>query len=174
MNTTDPKPTDTVAPVIEKTIQDYEQFAFNKNMMAVAIGLIMATAFQKTVSGISDYLIMPIVNYFLNGSNGNWRQLVVHPVDGMNIELGHMIGVFLDFVILTLVLFAIWKIVVKRIWPDAQVTVPGAPPAPTPVPPVPTPVGGDVLGITIVIEESIGKQEIHLKKNKRGHWKVQE
>lgn len=111
-------------PILDKELQDYKQFAFNKNMMVVAIGLIMATAFQKTVTGISDFVIMPIVNYFVNGakSSTNWREMKIHPLEGMNIELGHMIGSLLDFIILTLVLFVIWKIVIKRLWPDAQLS----------------------------------------------------
>ena len=101
----------TLEKVVNHEIQDYKNFAFNKNMIAVAIGLIMATSFQKTVTGISDFLIMPIVNYFAGVTNGDWRKWVVHPVNGMNVELGHLLGSILDFVILTLVLYFIYQFI---------------------------------------------------------------
>ena len=104
-----------------KEFQDYKNFAFNRNMLGVAIGLILATAFQKTVSGISDYLIMPIVNYFVIGTGDDWRKWVAHPVPGMYLEIGRLIGTMVDFVILTLVLYFIWAKIMKRIWPDLEI-----------------------------------------------------
>lgn len=103
---------------IDKEIQDYKQFAFNQNMVQVAIGLILVSAFQKTVSAVSDYLIMPIVNYFVNATNGNWRDWKISPLPAMNLELGHLIGALLDFTILTIMLYVIYTKIVKRIWPE--------------------------------------------------------
>lgn len=102
---------------LNKEIKDYQQFAFNQNMVQVAIGLILVAAFQKTVTAVSDCLIMPIVNYFVNATNGNWRDWKVNPLPGMNLELGHLIGSLLDFTILTLLLYFIYSKIVKRIWP---------------------------------------------------------
>lgn len=106
---------------IHQEIQDYRQFAFNQNMIQVAIGLILVTAFQKTVTAFSDCLIMPIVNYFINATDGNWRDWKVNPVAGMNLELGHLIGSLLDFTILTLLLYFIYSRIVKKIWPSLEV-----------------------------------------------------
>ena len=114
----------TLEKVVSHEIQDYKNFAFNKNMMSVAIGLIMATAFQKTVTGVSDYLIMPIVNYLAGKTGDDWRKWVIHPVNGMNIELGHLLGTILDFVILTIVLYFIYQFILKRICPDLTVGQP--------------------------------------------------
>lgn len=105
---------------LDKEIQDYKQFAFNQNMMQVAVGLIMVAAFQKTVTAVSDCLIMPIVNYFVNATNGNWRDWKVHPAPGMSLELGCLIGALLDFTILTILLYFIYTKVVKRIWPNIE------------------------------------------------------
>lgn len=103
---------------IDKEIQGYSNFAFNQNMMQVAIGLILVAAFQKTVTAVSDYAIMPIVNYFVNATNGNWRDWEISPLPGMNLELGHLIGALLDFTILTILLYFIYTKIVKRIWPN--------------------------------------------------------
>lgn len=107
---------------IDKEIESYKKFAFNKNMIKVAIGLILVTAFQKTVTAVSDYAIMPVINYFVNATNGNWRDWKFHPIIGMNLELGQLIGALLDFTILTLLLYFIYTKIVRRIWPDEEST----------------------------------------------------
>lgn len=103
---------------LDKEIQGYSNFAFSQNMMQVAIGLILVAAFQKTVTSVSDCLIMPIVNYFVNAANGNWRDWKVCPLPGMNLEIGHLVGALLDFTILTILLYFIYTKIVKKIWPN--------------------------------------------------------
>jgi large conductance mechanosensitive channel len=107
-------------PIINKEIEEYKKFAFDKNMVQVAIGLILANAFQKTVTGLSDYLLMPVVNYFINSTDGNWRDLVFSPLPGMNIEVGRLAGIFCDFFIITFILYIVYSKVIKKIWPEMQ------------------------------------------------------
>ena len=108
------------SPAIDREIEEYKKFAFDKNMIQVAIGLILANAFQKTVTGLSDYAIMPIVNYFINSTDGNWRDIIFTPVAGMNIEIGRLAGIFCDFFIITFILYLIYSKFLKRIWPEMQ------------------------------------------------------
>lgn len=105
---------------IEKEFKEYKEFAFNNNMIKVAIGLILANAFQKSVSGISDYLIMPVINYFIGKTDGNWRNWIWQPLEGMNIEVGHLLGTLIDFVILSAVLYFIYSRILKRLWPNLE------------------------------------------------------
>ena len=107
-------------PIINKEIEEYKKFAFDRNMVQVAIGLILANAFQKTVTGLSDYLLMPIVNYFINSTDGNWRDLVFSPFPGMNIEVGRLAGIFCDFFIITFILYIVYSKIIKKIWPEMQ------------------------------------------------------
>lgn len=103
---------------IDRQIKDYKNFAFNKNMAKVAIGFLLMTAFQKTVTAISDFLLMPLIGYFIKETNGDWREWIIKPLSGMNLEVGHFLGVFLDFFILSIVLYIIYTFLVKKIWPD--------------------------------------------------------
>lgn len=107
-------------PIIDKEIEEYKKFAFDRNMVQVAIGLILANAFQKTVTGLSDYLLMPVVNYFVNTTDGNWRDLVFSPLPGMNIEVGRLAGIFCDFFIVTFILYIVYSKIIKKIWPEMQ------------------------------------------------------
>lgn len=106
---------------VQNEIQEYKKFAFNKNLFQVAIGFILATAFQKTVTAVSDYLIMPITNYLIGRTNGNWREWIIHPVPGMNIEIGHLVGALFDFLILTIVLYFFYAKFVKKLWPEIEI-----------------------------------------------------
>lgn len=105
---------------IKSEIEDYKKFAFNQNMVMVAIGLILANAFQKCVSSISEYFVMPIVNYLIAGVDGDWRLWIFVPAKGMSIEIGNLIGAIIDFLIITLVLYLIYSKILKKIWPDIK------------------------------------------------------
>lgn len=111
-----------LVPEIRKEIDEYKKFAFNKNLMALALALILATVVQKFVSSISESILMPIINYFVNAANtGNWRNMILCPVDGMNLEIGKFLGSFLEFTITTIVLYVIYTKIVKRFTPDAEI-----------------------------------------------------
>jgi len=114
-----------IMPEIKKEIDDYKNFAFNKNLMALALALILANVVQKFVSSISECLLMPVINYFVNVANntGNWRNMILCPLDGMNLEIGKFCGSFLEFTITTLFLYMIYSKIVKRITPDAEICV---------------------------------------------------
>jgi large-conductance mechanosensitive channel len=108
-------------PEIKKELDEYKKFAFNKNLMALALALILATVIQKFVSAISESLLMPIINYFVSAANpGNWRDMVLCPVDGMNLEIGKLCAAGLEFTITTIVLYVIYSKIVKRFNPDAE------------------------------------------------------
>lgn len=110
-----------ILPELGKEISEYKKFAFNKNLMALALALILANVVQKFVTSISESLLMPIINYFTNiANNDNWRNIILCPVDGMNLEIGKFCGSFLEFGITTLVLYVIYSKIVKRFHPDVE------------------------------------------------------
>lgn len=110
-------------PELTKEISEYKKFAFNKSLVSLALALILANVVQKFVTSISESLFMPIINYFILTTNGNWRNLLLVPVDGMNLEVGKLCGSFIEFSITTLVLYLIYSKIVKRINPDAEMEI---------------------------------------------------
>lgn len=107
---------------VKKEFSDYRQFAFGKNMFAMALALVMANAAQALVNKISACILMPIINYSVSATGGNWRNLVFSPVDGLDMEVGQFVGAFLEFLITTVILYILYKNFVKRFDPDAKVT----------------------------------------------------
>ena len=110
--------------MLENEINEYKKFALSKNMFQVAIGLLLATSFQKTVTAVSEYFLMPIVNYFLGKTNGNWREWVISPILGMNIEIGKLAGVLLDFFVLSFILYLFYSRILKKFWPEIEGPIP--------------------------------------------------
>lgn len=109
-------------PEIRKELDEYKKFAFNKNLIAMALTLISAQIVQKFVTSISESLLMPVINYFVSIANtGNWRSLILCPVDGMNLEIGNFCASFLEFSITMVVLYAVYTKIVKRFAPDVEI-----------------------------------------------------
>lgn len=107
---------------IKKELEEYKKFAFNRDLMALALTLILTTIVQKFVTVISESFLMPIINYFINATNtGNWRNMIFCPVNGMNLEIGKLCAAGLDFCITTIILYIIYSKVIKKFNPDAEV-----------------------------------------------------
>jgi large conductance mechanosensitive channel len=106
-----------------KIIGEFRAFLTKTNALALAVGVIIGAAVGKVVSAMSDDILMPILTFFLPG--GDWREArivlksVVDPATGKPSETailyGHFAGAFLDFVIISLVLFFVVKLLVRPV-----------------------------------------------------------
>lgn len=103
---------------IQKEFEEYRRFAYSKNLVGIAITLILANSMQKFVSTISESVFMPIANYLVSSTHGDWRLLIFSPVTGMNIEIGKLASSFVEFTIVTICLYIIYSKVVKKISPE--------------------------------------------------------
>lgn len=104
---------------IQQELKQYADFAYSKNLMAMAMTIILASAMQKFVNSISENAIMPVINYFVGtATQGNWRTIVFTPVIGMDFEIGKITAGFLEFSITTALLYLIYIKIIKKISPD--------------------------------------------------------
>jgi large conductance mechanosensitive channel len=91
--------------------KDFRDFAFKGNVVDLAIGVIIGSAFGKIVSALVGDVIMPLVSLIL--PNGEWRQASItmreRPPDGpdgdVRLMLGDLASVVVDFLIVGFVLF---------------------------------------------------------------------
>lgn len=100
---------------LRNELESFRKFAFSENLAALAISLTMASATQKVVSSISDCLMMPLINYAVASAEGNWRNLVFVPAEGLSIELGRLTGVFMEFVFTSLLAYILYEKLIKRL-----------------------------------------------------------
>lgn len=93
----------------KKNLNDFRQFAFKDNMLQMAIAFMLGAAFKKVVSGIADYIVMPFINYVIGHTGAGWREIAWTPTEGLTFEVGQCASVFVDFILMAIILFVMWK-----------------------------------------------------------------
>jgi len=90
-------------------IAEFKDFIGKAGVLGLAIGFIMGTAIGKVVTALVQDLIMPIPGALIEG--GDWRKATVAiPIgNGMNFGIGDFVGVVIDFLIISMVIFLIAK-----------------------------------------------------------------
>lgn len=94
-------------------ITNFNRFAFKGRMIELSIAFVIGTAFQKTVTSISSSIIMPLVNYFILNIGKDWKNYTWTPIPGMTFGIGDFIGSFIDFFIISIVLYVIYNKIIK-------------------------------------------------------------
>jgi large conductance mechanosensitive channel len=97
------------APPPKGLLAEFKDFIGKAGVLGLAIGFIMGTYIGKVVSALVQDLIMPIPGAMIPG--GDWRKAVISlPVGaGMNFAVGDFVGVIVDFLMVTGVIFLIAK-----------------------------------------------------------------
>lgn len=102
-------------------VRDFKSFLTKTNALALAVGVIIGAATGKVVSGVVDDVLMPIVGLVL--PKGDWREAKIVLSTGVNakgettenaIRYGHLIGTFVDFFFVALVVFLITKALLRE------------------------------------------------------------
>ncbi|MEO9276433.1 MAG: MscL family protein [Nitrososphaera sp.] len=96
-------------PAPKGMLAEFKEFIGKAGVLGLAIGFIMGTAIGKVVTALVQDLIMPIPGAFIPG--GDWRKAIVNiPVSGgINFGIGDFVGVIIDFMIISVVIFFIAK-----------------------------------------------------------------
>ncbi len=98
--------------------KEFKEFAMRGNVVDLAVGVIIGTAFGKIVTSIVNDIIMPPIGYLLGGVK--FTELVITlkaaVMDGelvkepaVTINYGNFIQVIVDFLIVAFVIFMIIK-----------------------------------------------------------------
>ena len=115
---------------MKKFFSDFKKFITRGNVVDMAIGVIIATAFTAIVTALANKIIMPLVNWFLlavTGSNGlDAIYTYLHKVfvldefgnptttidlaNSIYIDWGAFITAIIDFLLIALILFMILKV----------------------------------------------------------------
>ena len=119
---------------------EFKEFALKGNVMDLAVGVIIGSAFAKIVDSLVGDLIMPIVgkifggldfnNYFIALSGQTATTLVEAKKAGAVLAYGSFITVAINFIILAFIIFMMVK-QMNRMKREAPAAAPAAP-APTP------------------------------------------
>jgi large conductance mechanosensitive channel len=101
-----PKP---ASPPAKGIWAEFVDFIGKSGVLGLAIGFIMGLYVSKVVSALVADIIMPIPGAFIPG--GDWRKAVLTiPIgQGIFLAIGDFVGVIIDFIIVSGVVFLIAK-----------------------------------------------------------------
>ena len=101
--------------ISNKELVEYEKFALKEDMLKMSTAFILGGAFNSVVKGISDILIMPFINFIILQTGESWRTFKIEPVTGLVIELGKFLGVSVDFILISIILYVFYMKILKNI-----------------------------------------------------------
>ncbi len=91
-------------------IEDYKKFALKGNIMDLAIGMVMGSAFTAIVNSVVESLISPLIGALT--SNVNLSDLTF-TIKGVSFGYGAVLNSIITFIIVSLVMFTIVKALAK-------------------------------------------------------------
>lgn len=98
---------------MKQFLKDFKDFASKGNVLDLAIGVIMGSAFGKIVSSLVNDIIMPVISVLTGGLNFNDIKIVLVQAVGDKSEVALLVGSFLknviDFIIIALSIFVMVK-----------------------------------------------------------------
>lgn len=96
-----------------QVVQEFRKFALKGNVVDLAIGVIVGTAFGKIVSSLVDDILMPPIGFLIGGVNFSKLQLVLYAASNGKPDVVISYGVFLqnvvNFIIVAWALFVLVK-----------------------------------------------------------------
>ncbi len=100
-----------------KFLADFKNFAFKGNVLDLAVGVVIGSAFGKIISALVSDVVMPVVSLFM--PTGDWRahglvlRQAANPQDNVILRYGEFAGAVVDFLIVALILFVAVAKVIK-------------------------------------------------------------
>ena len=100
---------------MKKFIQEFREFIARGNVLDMAIGVVIATAFGKITSTLVGNVITPLMAYLFNSPNTNVLNITLRAADeaagieALVLGLGDLVSAMVDFVVIALVIFCIIK-----------------------------------------------------------------
>lgn len=107
-------------------VKEFKEFATKGNMVDLAIGVIIGTAFGKVISSLVADIIMPPIGWLLGKVDFSQLSLKFDASGGsaqpVEIKYGLFINTLIDFLIVSLVIFLMIKLMNR--WRQAKATAP--------------------------------------------------
>ena len=130
---------------MKKFVQEFREFIARGNVLDMAIGVIIATAFGKITSTLVGNVITPLMAFLLKSPNTSALNITLRAADeaagveAIVLGLGDFVGAIVDFIVIALVVFCIIKAFnrakevaeAKKKAEEAAAAEPEAEPAPT-------------------------------------------
>jgi len=87
--------------MFRKFFQEFKEFALRGNVMSLAVGVIIGSAFQGVVRSLTDNILSPIIGLF---TRQNFDSIELNVV-GITLRYGAFITSVINFIIMAFVVF---------------------------------------------------------------------
>jgi large conductance mechanosensitive channel len=114
---------------VSSLLDEFKNFAFKGNVVDLAVGVIIGSAFGKIVDSLVKQLIMPMISVVMPGEQGYlaWKWII----NGKEVPYGLFLGEVLNFLIVALALFVFIVKFLGWIMKNKKQEKPVEPPPPT-------------------------------------------
>lgn len=106
-----------------KIIKEFKEFAIKGNMIDMAVGIIIGTAFGRIINSLVEDIIMPPFGYILGKFNFAALKLILKKAEydqngkilneAITVNYGNFIQILLNFIIIAITIFFFIKLVNK-------------------------------------------------------------
>ena len=102
-----------------KLLEDFKEFAVKGNMIDIAIGLIIGTAFNKVISTLVKEIFMPPLSFMTDGRKWENKKIILREavlvkekitIDEIAIGYGKLFEAGIDFLIFAFSVFVVVKV----------------------------------------------------------------
>lgn len=93
---------------MKKFMDEFKEFAFRGNVLDLAVGVVIGSAFTAIVTALVSYIIMPLVGILTGGTD---IQGLSVEVGGAKLEYGAFLQAVVDFILIALVIFIFIKLI---------------------------------------------------------------
>ena len=87
--------------MLRKFLQEFKEFALRGNVMSLAVGVIIGSAFQGVIKSLTDNILSPIIGLFARQNFDSMELSIV----GITLRYGAFITSVINFFIMALVVF---------------------------------------------------------------------
>lgn len=93
---------------MKKFMDEFKAFAFKGNVLDLAVGVVIGSAFTAIVTALVNFIIMPLVGILTGGTD---IQNLSIEVGGAKLEYGAFLQAVVDFILIALVIFIFIKLI---------------------------------------------------------------
>jgi large conductance mechanosensitive channel len=128
---------------MKKFLEEFKAFALRGNVMDMAIGVIIATAFGKITTSLVNDVCMPLIGMLIGGIDLGKLDIVLKPAvldasgevvtEAVTLGIGTFLTTIIDFILVALVVFLVVKGMnkVQNLRKKEEEAVEEAPPEPS-------------------------------------------
>ena len=104
---------------MKKFFAEFKEFAMRGNVMDMAVGVIIGTAFGKITTSLVNDVFMPLIGLLVGGVDLGQLNIVLKPevldeagkvvTEAVTLGIGNLLAVILDFIIVAFAMFLLVK-----------------------------------------------------------------